>query len=69
MYVLIVDVHAAFLLFLSFSACQRKKIEFLYEFDMMNVCFVDFAGRVVFLGKGDDAQQPSESEFKGVGYY
>ncbi|KAE8124999.1 hypothetical protein FH972_019837 [Carpinus fangiana] len=26
-------------------------------------------GRVVFLGKGDDAQQPSESEFKGVGYY
>lgn len=36
---------------------------------MMDVCFVDFAGRIVFLGKGDDAQQPSESEFKGVGYY
>lgn len=36
---------------------------------MMDVYFVDFAGRIVFLGKGGDAQQASQSEFKGVGYY
>jgi hypothetical protein len=35
----------------------------------MDVYFVDFAGRIVFLGKGGDAQQASQSEFKGVGYY
>jgi single-strand DNA-binding protein len=26
-------------------------------------------GRIVFLGKGGDAQQASQSELKGVGYY
>ncbi|GMQ11170.1 hypothetical protein CsSME_00053919 [Camellia sinensis var. sinensis] len=26
-------------------------------------------GRLVFLGKGDDAQQPTQGELRGVGYY
>ncbi|PSS08306.1 Single-stranded DNA-binding protein [Actinidia chinensis var. chinensis] len=26
-------------------------------------------GRLVFLGKGDEAQQPTQAELKGVGYY
>ena len=36
---------------------------------MMGAYFVDFAGRLVFLSKGDDAQQASQSELRGVGYY
>ena len=36
---------------------------------MMGAYFVDFAGRLVFLSKGDYAQQASQSELRGVGYY
>jgi hypothetical protein len=36
---------------------------------LIGTYFVDFAGRIVFLGKGGDAQQASQSELKGVGYY
>ncbi|KAG6753915.1 hypothetical protein POTOM_041922 [Populus tomentosa] len=31
--------------------------------------FLDFAGRLVFLGKGANDQQASSSELKGLGYY
>lgn len=31
--------------------------------------FLDFAGRLVFLGKGANDQQASSLELKGLGYY
>lgn len=44
----------------------KKEVSPLY---MMNAYFVNLAGRLVFLGNGGDAQKPSPSELKSVGYY
>lgn len=38
----------------------------ILDFDL---CFFLYVGRVVFLGKAGDMQQPSSSELRGVGYY
>lgn len=35
----------------------------------LDLCFSLPTGRVVFLGKAGDMQQPSSAELRGVGYY
>jgi len=55
--------------------CLNSKDSFFYSlrFIWKNVrswsLFLLYAGRVVFLGKAGDMQQPSSVELRGVGYY
>lgn len=66
-----VHVECLGLNFISFlHTCQKKekkRVSPLYVVDASYV--VHFAGRLVFLSKGNDAQQAAQSDLKGVGYY